>query len=153
MALKKLIRIQIDHPNARGVTAPLDSVTGLPPAFWINEAVDIDIGLFADADTTADTTDLTKLGLMISERPGHDAPIIDMETGAGATLDITVSKAEWDTGAAHGKFPIAVSTLTTFMGADTSKLLYLSIWAIDDGVWVHLANGQCTIHAAPPVGS
>lgn len=153
MALKKLIRIQITMPEARGGTTPLDATTGLPPAFWQNEAVDIDVGLFTDADNTADTTNLTKLGLMISERPGHDAPIFEQETGAGATLDTTVSKANWDAGDAHGKFVIAVGDLTTFLGADASKVLYLSLWAIDAGVWVHLANGQCTIHAAPPVGS
>jgi hypothetical protein len=151
MTLPKLIRLPIDIARARGGYSALDETTGLPPAFWNLEACTLDTGLFSDATTAADVTDLTKLRLVISLSPGHAAPIVDQS----ASLDLTMTAADWTAGSKrHGRWTVAASALAVdFAEGESSKQAWLAIWAIQASAWICLVNMQITIYRTTPVGS
>lgn len=147
--MKKLIRIQIETPRSRGGLSPTDSLIGIAPAFNEREAATVHVGFFDDADTTTDTTLLTKVGLLISATPDHTRPLLALEAASGTGLDTSVSKANWDAGDAPAVFDIAEDALMPFLAGAQSAQMWLAIWGIYDGDYVCWANGPCTIHSAP----
>lgn len=147
--MKKLIRIQIETPRSRGGTSPVDQLTGAPPALNELEAATIQIGFFDDAATTTTTTDLTKVGLLISATADHSRPLVSLTATAGSGLDTSVSKANWDAGDAHATFNVAEDALAPMLAGQASQQLWFSIWGIYDGDFVCWANGPCNVYAAP----
>lgn len=147
--MKKLIRIQIETPRSRGGYAPLDVLTGFTPALNELEAAEIQIGFFDDAATTSDTTDLTKVGLLISATPDHARPLVDLSVTSGTGLDTSVSKANWDAGDAHATFTLAEDAFAPMLAGAQQAQLWLSIWGIYDGDFVCWANGPLNAYSAP----
>ena len=150
MTIPKVYRIKVlAGYNGKAPQGVTDMDAYRQAEFWRAEAATVNVAIYSDATTVADTTGLTEVEMLISSTPNHASPLVTKTATVGSGLDLTVTDADFLAGTAqHATFALAAGDLDPDMAGEASRTMYLRLAATVSGATVVLANGEITVHEA-----
>jgi hypothetical protein len=146
----RIIRILCDMAAAASAppNAPTDPATNMPVTAWRKEALQIDVGAFADysAGTVATVTGWTNVKLEIFGDGTRRMPALVTKTDTALDPD-TMAKATWDDGTEEtASFDLADTDLDIDCLGQATRDLWMVITATDSGGTRILKAGTLTLH-------
>ena len=153
MALPKRIPIKIVCGGTPTTTTnhapapPLDEITGVAPAFWCGEPVEIAVGVFAADGETPDLDTATGITVtIVPSQGGGTALLTKTDSSLGSIADL----AAWDARTAeHFSASCTASDMAIpmLMPGETSRQCWMVVTATDGADTFILAAGPCMVFA------
>ena len=123
--VRNRIRIKVDNILSRG-SLLTDVLTGTTAQFWQSEDVQVELGIYSAGVIAADLSNCASVTFLVKDKANLSGSALLSQTILAASMDLTVSDADWVSGAAqHAVFVFtAAETNVALTGAAAKTLTW-----------------------------